>query len=44
MSSATCVALAWNISAICDTLWPWNEANSSIARCCTVGFLLRRAS
>ena len=44
MSSATWVALARCIRAICGTLWPWNEANRSIARCCVVGFLLRRAS
>jgi hypothetical protein len=32
MRAATCVALAWNIELIWLTLWPWNEANRSIAR------------
>jgi hypothetical protein len=44
INSATRVALARWSSAICDTLWPWNEANSSIARCCTIGLRLRLAS
>jgi hypothetical protein len=42
ISSATCVALARNIDAIWVTLWPWNDANSSIARWRTTAFLPRR--
>lgn len=38
MSAATWVALAANSSAIWLTLWPWNEANRSIARWRTTAF------
>ena len=42
MRAATWVALAWNIELIWLTLWPWNEANRSIARWRTTAFLPRR--